>query len=106
MMRMCSLFYMQGVPVEPYRASTHGFTMGDREETLVKLLRNAMSLITDPLENAAHSKYLRRINELDPRNMFTENPDGTLEHNTFFDICCKVDLWLLPTACGLELAYI
>ncbi|KAK9908123.1 hypothetical protein WJX75_002953 [Coccomyxa subellipsoidea] len=81
---------VEGVPVEPYRASTHGFTMGDREETLVKLLRNAMSLITDPLENAAHSKYLRRINELDPRNMFTENPDGTLEHNTFFDICCKV----------------
>ncbi len=76
----------------PYRASTQGFTMGDREENLVKLLRNAMSLINDPSGNAAPSKYLRRINELDPRDMFTEAADGSQERNTFFDICCQVKL--------------
>ena len=90
-MCLCGLC-IQGEPILPKRASTQGFTMSDREETLVKLLRNAMSLITDPLGNAAPSKYLRRINELDPRDMFTENPDGILERNTFFDICCKVNL--------------
>ena len=84
--------HLQGEPILPYRASTQGFTMGDREENLVKLLRNAMSLINDPSGNAAPSKYLRRINELDPRDMFTEAADGSLERNTFFDICCQVKL--------------
>ncbi|EIE21102.1 hypothetical protein COCSUDRAFT_43452 [Coccomyxa subellipsoidea C-169] len=81
---------VEGEPIMPYRASTQGFTMGDREENLVKLLRNAMSLINNPSGNAAPSKYLRRINELDPRDMFTEAADGSLARNTFFDICCQV----------------
>ncbi|CAL8469199.1 g8740 [Coccomyxa elongata] len=80
----------EGEPTLPYKASTPGFTMSDREENLIKLLRNAMHLIHGSVETGPPSKYLRQINELDPRNMFTETADGLLERNTFFDICCKV----------------
>ncbi|BDA45056.1 probable protection of telomeres protein 1 at N-terminal half [Coccomyxa sp. Obi] len=81
---------VEGEPTLPYRSSTPGFTMGDREENLIQLLRNAMNLIHSSVETGPPSKYLRQIRELDPRNMFTENADGFMERNTFFDICCKV----------------
>ncbi len=71
--------------------------MGDREENLIKLLRSAMHLIHSSVETGPPSKYLRQINELDPRNMFTETADGLMERNTFFDICCKVH----PDSCHL-----
>lgn len=88
----------------PYFSSTPSFTMGEREENLVKLLRNVMGLVEGSVDGRSASKYLKKIRELDPSNMFTENAEGVLVRNTFFDICCKVALhschtgvcWLSP----------
>jgi hypothetical protein len=61
--------------------------MSADEETIVRLLRNALKEL--PRQDAG-ATYMRRIQDLDPPNMTSLNEQGELQANTFFDICCKV----------------
>lgn len=64
--------------------------MNDHEANLVDLLRTFMAAATELPAITAPNKYLMKIRDLDPKDMWDEKPDGTRVPNTFFDICCKV----------------
>lgn len=61
--------------------------MNEREENIVRLLRNALQEVS--VQDAV-SIYMHRIRDLDPPNMQSVDQEGRPQANTFFDICCKV----------------
>ena len=77
--------------MQPYLSSSTNYTMNDQEANLVNLLRAFMAAAAElPPPPAAPNKYLMKIRDLDPKNMWDEKEDGARVPNTFFDICCKV----------------
>lgn len=80
---------MQGEPIQPYFSSSTNYTMNDQERNIVNLLRTFMTAAAE-LPAVAPNKYLTRICDLDPKNMWDEREDGARVPNTFFDVCCKV----------------
>ena len=82
---------------EARQSSSPGYSMGEREEGIITLLRAAIAQGTFRAgagqPGGAPERYLKRIRDLDPANMTSTAEDGSVVKNTFFDICCKV--WFL-----------